>query len=104
MIASIHISQEIFAIDVLTGLESSLEQCSAIILTIWRPGFRSLCESTVIKSGLKLKYSIGLTVGLKKSAQKGLSECAVTIAANVLNIAKIIKNRKNFDDVINHTI
>ena len=46
MIAGIHISQEIFAMDVLTASESSLESnayklkaCSAIVTTTWRQGF-----------------------------------------------------------------
>ena len=43
MIAGIHISQEIFAIDVLTAFRNffgaSSEACSAIVTTIWTPGF-----------------------------------------------------------------
>ena len=42
MIASIHISKEIFAIDVLTALNplgATSGACSAIVTTIWRPGF-----------------------------------------------------------------
>ena len=44
LIAGIHISQEMLTIDVLTALQilfgASSEACSAIVTTIWRPGFR----------------------------------------------------------------
>ena len=43
MIAGFHISQEIYAIDVLTALKSSLKQRRKHVLrsvtTVWRPGF-----------------------------------------------------------------
>ena len=44
----VHISQEIFANDVLTALKPSfrtrLQACSAIVTTIWRPGLRFECH------------------------------------------------------------
>ena len=45
---SVHISQEIFANDILTALKPSFrtrsQACSAIVTTIWRPGLRFQCH------------------------------------------------------------
>ena len=50
MMKSIDLSQEIFAVGILTALKSSLKHraltqtFSAMVTTIWRPGFRLLQE------------------------------------------------------------
>ena len=56
---------------------------------------RLFCKSTVIKSGFKLKYCIGLWKK-RKVCIKDLSECAVTIGTNILKQEQRGRGRKQY--------